>query len=77
MEARILQVERDAIGRLRAICPRDAVQDFVKRLPGFACRHRDGPDEFLAKFSGKLMADCWSGFQKIELRTAARIARGA
>ena len=40
-------------------------------------RHRDGPDEFLQSFSGKLMADCWSGFQKIELRTDARIERGA
>ena len=40
-------------------------------------RHRDGPDEFLQSFSGNLMADCWSGFQKIELRTDARIERGA
>jgi hypothetical protein len=40
-------------------------------------RHRDGPDEFLQSFSGTLMADCWSGFQKIEMRTDARIQRGA
>lgn len=40
-------------------------------------RHRDGPDDVLQSFTGKLMADCWSGFQKIELRTDARIARGA
>jgi transposase len=40
-------------------------------------RHRDGPDEFLENFSGKLMADCWSGFQKIDLRSDARIVRGA
>src|SRR5579863_3145542 len=40
-------------------------------------RHRDGPDEFLQSFCGTLMADCWSGFQKIELRTDARILRGA
>jgi transposase len=40
-------------------------------------RHRDGPDEILSGFTGKLMADCWSGFQKIELRSDARIQRGA
>src|SRR5690242_13858961 len=40
-------------------------------------RHRDGPDEVLKSFTGKLMADCWSGFQKIDLRTDARIERGA
>jgi transposase len=40
-------------------------------------RHRDGPDEVLEGYSGKLMADCWSGFQKIELRSDARIVRGA
>ncbi len=40
-------------------------------------RHRDGPDDVLQSFTGKLMADCWSGFQKIELRTDARIERGA
>ena len=40
-------------------------------------RHRDGPDELLADYTGSLMADCWSGFQKIELRSDARIVRGA
>lgn len=40
-------------------------------------RHRDGPDEFLKDYIGKLMGDCWSGFQKIELRTDARIVHGA
>ena len=40
-------------------------------------RHRDGPDEVLAGYTGSLMADCWSGFQKIELRSDARIVRGA
>lgn len=40
-------------------------------------RHRDGPDEILAKFQGSLLADCWSGFQKIELRSDARIVRAA
>jgi transposase len=40
-------------------------------------RHRDGPDEVLAGYTGSLMADCWSGFQAIELRSDARIVRGA
>ena len=40
-------------------------------------RHRDGPDEFLKDFAGHLMADCWSGFQKIELRSNERIVRAA
>ena len=40
-------------------------------------RHRDGPDEMLSDFDGKLMGDCWSGFQRIELRTGGRIERAA
>jgi transposase len=40
-------------------------------------RHRDGPDEMLSDFRGVLLGDCWSGFQKIELRSDARIRRAA
>jgi transposase len=40
-------------------------------------RHRDGPDLFLEGFRGKLMADCWSGFQKIGVRSDGAIERGA
>ncbi len=40
-------------------------------------RQRDGPDEILSDFSGVLLGDCWSGFQKIELRSDARIRRAA
>lgn len=40
-------------------------------------RHRDGPDEMLSGFTGCLLGDCWSGFQKIELRSDSRIQRGA
>jgi transposase len=40
-------------------------------------RHRDGPDAFLAGYTGKLMADCYSGYQGIELRTNGSIQRGA
>jgi hypothetical protein len=40
-------------------------------------RHRDRPDEVLQNYTGPLMADCWSGFLKIELRSDSRIQRGA
>jgi transposase len=42
-------------------------------------RHRDGVDEFLVdrKFQGKLLADCYSGYQGISLRSDARIERAA
>ncbi len=42
-------------------------------------RHRDGPDDFLVagQFTGKLMADCYSGYQGITLRSDSRIQRGA
>jgi transposase len=57
-----------------------AYRSFVSPINVFdftVSRHRDGPDEVLKSFTGKLMADCWSGFQKIELRTDARIERAA
>ena len=40
-------------------------------------RHRDGPDEILADYSGLLMADCYSGFDGIELRCSESILRAA
>jgi hypothetical protein len=40
-------------------------------------RHRDGPDAFLEDYTGKLMADCYSAYQGIVLRTEGRIDRGA
>jgi transposase len=42
-------------------------------------RHRDGPDEFLVAggFTGKLLGDCYSGYQGITLRSEARIVRAA
>jgi len=39
--------------------------------------HRDGPDAFLENFTGKLMADCYSGYQAIALRSSGLIQRGA
>ena len=40
-------------------------------------RHRDGPDDVLHDYEGNLIGDCWSGFQKIEMRSDARITRSA
>ncbi len=40
-------------------------------------RQRAGPDLVLEDFSGKLMADCYSGYQQIALRTGGRIERAA
>ncbi len=39
--------------------------------------HRDGPEAFLENFRGKLMADCYSGYQAIALRSGGQIQRGA
>ncbi|MEX0586555.1 MAG: transposase, partial [Pirellulales bacterium] len=39
--------------------------------------HRDGPDAFLAGFSGTLLADCYSGYQGIALRSSGVILRAA
>jgi transposase len=41
--------------------------------------HRDGPDDFLvnSQFQGKLLADCYTGYQGIALRSAERIVRAA
>jgi len=40
-------------------------------------RHRDGPDLLLADFCGTLVADCYSGYEGIALRSAGRIRRAA
>ncbi len=40
-------------------------------------RHRDGPDQMLADFAGTLLADCYSGYQGIGLRSNGRIRRAA
>jgi transposase/uncharacterized coiled-coil protein SlyX len=41
--------------------------------------HRDGPDQFLVdrQFQGKLLGDCYTGYQGIALRSEARIERAA
>ena len=40
-------------------------------------RHRDGPDDVLADYEGTLIGDCWSGFQKIDVRSDSRITFAA
>jgi len=40
-------------------------------------RHRDGPELMLAEFAGTLLADCYSGYQGITLRSDGRIQRAA
>jgi transposase len=55
---------------------------FASRLPVVAfdftvSRHRDGPDDVLGDFKGNLLGDCWSGFQKIEVRSDSRITFAA
>jgi transposase len=39
--------------------------------------HRDGPDQFLENYQGVMVADCYSGYQHIELRTDGAIRRAA
>lgn len=55
---------------------------YASRLPVVAfdftvSRHRDGPDEVLSDFEGNLLGDCWSGFQKIDVRSDSRITFAA
>lgn len=55
---------------------------YASRLPVVAfdftvSRHRDGPDEVLSDFEGNLLGDCWSGFQKIDIRSKSRITFAA
>ncbi len=40
-------------------------------------RERYGPDDVLSGFQGFLMGDCWSGFQRIDVRSDWRIVRVA
>ena len=40
-------------------------------------RHRDGPQEFLRDYTGKLLGDCYSGFESIQLASESRIVRAA
>ncbi|QDT04242.1 Transposase IS66 family protein [Rubripirellula lacrimiformis] len=55
---------------------------YASRLPVVAfdftvSRHRDGPDDVLGDYEGTLIGDCWSGFQKIGVRSDSRITLAA
>jgi transposase len=55
---------------------------YASRLPVVAfdftvSRHRDGPDDVLGDYEGTLIGDCWSGFQKIDMRSDSRITFAA
>jgi hypothetical protein len=55
---------------------------YASRLPVVAfdftvSRHRDGPDDVLGDYEGTLIGDCWSGFQKIDVRSDSRITFAA
>jgi transposase len=39
--------------------------------------HRDGPELFLDTFTGKLMADCYSGYDAVQTASDGRIVRAA
>jgi hypothetical protein len=70
----IKQKERSVTGRMwayRSLTVPLNVFDFT------VSRHRDGPDAFLVGFTGALMADCYSGYQGIELRSSGTIRRAA
>jgi len=79
---RIHEVFRDAVaeGKHSVSGRMWAYRSFTVPLNAFdftVSRHRDGPDLVLAKFQGKLMADCYSGYQGIALRSNGRIQRAA
>ena len=55
---------------------------YASRLPVVAfdftvSRHRDGPDDVLSDYEGTLLGDCWSGFQKIDVRSDWRMTFAA
>ncbi|MFO7904905.1 MAG: transposase, partial [Pirellulaceae bacterium] len=38
-------------------------------------RHRDGPELFFANYQGKVLGDCWHGFEAIAVSSQGRIER--
>ncbi len=75
---RIAEVLSDAIEKGKPSINAKMWGYYAARLPivGFdftVSRHRDGPDDVLRDYTGTLIGDCWSGFQKIEMRSNSRI----
>jgi transposase len=72
--------EAAAAGRRSVTARMWAYRSVATRLNVFdftVSRHRDGPDQMLADFCGTLLADCYSGYQGIALRSDGRIRRAA
>lgn len=79
---RIREVLERAIADEKRSIPAKMWGYYPSRLPVVAfdftvSRHRDGPDDVLKDFGGNLLGDCWSGFQKIDVRSDARITFAA
>jgi transposase len=80
--ARICEVfsEAAAEGRRSVTARMWAYRSLTEMLTVFdftVSRHRDGPDLMLADFCGTVMADCYSGYEGIALRSDGRIRRAA
>ena len=80
--ARITEVLEKAIATGQPSLKANFWGYYASRLPVVAfdftvSRHRDGPDDVLSDYEGTLMGDCWSGFQKIDLRSDSRITLAA
>ena len=74
MSEAVLAGRRSVTARMwayRSVTTRLNVFDFT------VSRHRDGPDLMLANFCGTLVADCYSGYEGIALRSEGRIRRAA
>ncbi|WDQ16951.1 IS66 family transposase [Rhodopirellula sp. P2] len=75
---RIAEVFEDAIRKGKPSIKANFWGYYASRLPVVAfdftvSRHRDGPDDVLGDYKGTLIGDCWSGFQKIDVRSDERI----
>lgn len=75
---RIAEVFEDVIRKGKPSIKANFWGYYASRLPVVAfdftvSRHRDGPDDVLGDYEGTLIGDCWSGFQKIDVRSDARI----
>jgi transposase len=79
---RISEVLQNAIDAGKPSIKANVWGYYASQLPVVAfdftvSRHRDGPDDVLDDFEGNLLGDCWSGFQKIDVRSDSRITFAA
>ena len=81
-QERITEVLSDAIEKGKPSIKVNFWGYYASRLPVVAfdftvSRHRDGPDDVLGDHEGNVVGDCWSGFQKIDVRSDSRITFAA